>query len=59
MSETSQFLKLVSVMASSIDNGVFISSEHLGAKLLNSLLEHIKTAESVNKFQILIEKHIV
>ncbi len=30
-----------------------------GAKLWNSLPEHIKTAESVNKFQILIEKHIV
>ncbi len=29
------------------------------AKLWNSLHEHIKTAESVNKFQILIEKHIV
>ncbi len=29
------------------------------AKLWNSLPEHIKTAESVNKFQILIEKHIV
>ncbi len=29
------------------------------AKLWNSLPEHIKTAESIDKFQILIEKHIV
>ncbi len=35
------------------------SLTYQGAKLWNSLPEHIKTAESVNKFQILIEKHIV
>ncbi len=32
------------------------SLTYQGAKLWNSLPEHIKTAESVNKFQILIEK---
>ncbi len=35
------------------------SLTYQGAKLWNRLLEHIKAAESVNKFQILIEKHIV
>ncbi len=35
------------------------SLTYQGAKLWNSLPEHIKTVESVNKFQILIEKHIV
>ncbi len=35
------------------------SLTYQGANLWNSLPEHIKTAESVNKFQILIEKHIV
>ncbi len=35
------------------------SLTYQGAKLWNSLPEHIKTVDSVNKFQILIEKHIV
>ncbi len=35
------------------------SLTYQGAKLWNILSEHIKTAESVNKFQILIENHIV
>ncbi len=35
------------------------SFTYQGDKLWNSLPEHIKTAESVNKFQILIKKHIV
>ncbi len=35
------------------------SLTYQGAKLWNSLPKHIKSAESVNKFQILIEKHIV
>ncbi len=35
------------------------SLTYQGAKLWNSLPEHIKTAESVNKLQILIEEHIV
>ncbi len=35
------------------------SLTYQGAKLWNNLQEHIKTAESIDKFQILIEKHIV